>query len=68
MPRARPRRALRRPVGAVLEGGYDVGAVAGGVVATLAALEGEGEAEMLAPDPIHTPRAASFVSHYWHLI
>jgi len=56
------------PVGAVLEGGYDVGAVASGVVATLAALGGEGEAEMLAPDPIHTPRAASFVSHYWHLI
>src|SRR5205823_4292951 len=36
------------PVGAVLEGGYDAGAVASGVVATLAALGGEGEVALLA--------------------
>ena len=31
------------------------------------ALGGEGEAESIAPDPIHTARAASYVGRYWEL-
>ncbi len=55
------------PVGAVLEGGYDPGALADCVVATIAALNGEGEAESIAPDPIVTSRVAAHVGHYWGL-
>src|SRR5438128_2682406 len=44
------------PVGAVLEGGYDPPALAESVLATLAALRGEGEAESIAPDPLITAR------------
>jgi len=55
------------PVGAVLEGGYDLAALAGSVVATMAALGGEGEAVAAAPEPLLTSRAASHVSHYWSL-
>jgi acetoin utilization deacetylase AcuC-like enzyme len=55
------------PVGAVLEGGYDLAALADSVVATMAALGGEGEAVSAAPEPLLTSRAASHVSHYWSL-
>ncbi|MGN6257073.1 MAG: histone deacetylase family protein [Solirubrobacterales bacterium] len=55
------------PVGAVLEGGYDLPALADSVVATMAALGGEGEAVSAAPEPLVTSRAASHVSHYWSL-
>jgi acetoin utilization deacetylase AcuC-like enzyme len=55
------------PLGAVLEGGYDPGALADCVVATIAALNGEGEAESIAPDPIVTSRVAAHVGHYWRL-
>ena len=55
------------PVGAVLEGGYDLAALADSTVATMAALGGEGEAVSAAPEPLLTSRAASHVSHYWSL-
>ena len=55
------------PAGAVLEGGYDLAALADSTVATMAALAGEGEAESAAPEPLLTSRAASHVSHYWSL-
>jgi acetoin utilization deacetylase AcuC-like enzyme len=58
---------LEAPVGAVLEGGYDVAALAESVLATLAALGGEGEAISAAPDPMLTSRAAAQVGHYWSL-
>ncbi len=58
---------LDAPVGAVLEGGYDPQALADCVLATIRALGGEGEAEPVAPDPIHTRRAASYVGRYWEL-
>jgi acetoin utilization deacetylase AcuC-like enzyme len=55
------------PVGAVLEGGYDLEALADSVAATMAALAGEGEAIQAAPEALLTSRAASHVSHYWPL-
>jgi acetoin utilization deacetylase AcuC-like enzyme len=55
------------PLGAVLEGGYDVDALAECVVATLAALGGEGEAVSAAPDPLLTSRAAAQISRHWEL-
>ncbi len=55
------------PVGAVLEGGYRLDALAASTVATMAALAGEGEAAAAAPEQILTPRAASHVGHYWEL-
>ncbi|HET8565542.1 MAG TPA: histone deacetylase [Solirubrobacterales bacterium] len=55
------------PVGAVLEGGYDLPALADSALATMAALAGEGEAASAAPDPLVTPRAASYVGHHWSL-
>jgi acetoin utilization deacetylase AcuC-like enzyme len=59
--------AVGAPVGAVLEGGYDPDALAASVVATVRALQGEGEAESIAPDQIVTPRAASHLGHRWAL-
>ncbi len=55
------------PLGAVLEGGYEPAALAESVVATLAALGGEGEASSAAPEALLTSRAASHVSHHWGL-
>jgi acetoin utilization deacetylase AcuC-like enzyme len=55
------------PVGAVLEGGYDLVALAESVAATMAALGGEGEAIQAAPEALLTSRAASHVGHYWDL-
>jgi acetoin utilization deacetylase AcuC-like enzyme len=60
-------RRLGAPVGAVLEGGYDPPSLAQSVVATVAALNGEGEAESIAPDPAVTPRVAAHVGHFWQL-
>jgi acetoin utilization deacetylase AcuC-like enzyme len=59
--------AVAAPVGAVLEGGYDAAVLAGCVVATVAALGGEGRAESIAPDPLVTSRVAAHVGHYWSL-
>jgi acetoin utilization deacetylase AcuC-like enzyme len=58
---------LGAPVGAVLEGGYDLTALADCVVATLRALSGVGETESIAPDPILTSRAAAQFGRYWRL-
>ena len=60
-------RTLATPVGAVLEGGYDLEALAASAVATVAALGGAGEAESIAPDPLVTSRASAHVSHFWEL-
>ena len=60
-------RDLGVPVGAVLEGGYNPDALAESVIATLAGLSGEGDAESIAPDPIFTPRAAARLGHHWDL-
>jgi acetoin utilization deacetylase AcuC-like enzyme len=58
---------LGAPVGAVLEGGYEPRALAESVLATMRALGGEGEAESIVPDPIHTPHAAEQVGRWWEL-
>jgi acetoin utilization deacetylase AcuC-like enzyme len=60
-------RRLRAPVGAVLEGGYDPAALAESVLATVAALGGEGKAESIAPELAVTPRIAAHVGHFWTL-
>jgi acetoin utilization deacetylase AcuC-like enzyme len=59
--------SLGAPVGAVLEGGYDPDALARSVIATVSALDGDGEAESIAPDPIVTSRVASYVAQFWSL-
>ena len=59
--------ALAVPLGAVLEGGYAPAALGESVTATLAALDGAGEAESAAPEQILTPRAASRLGHQWAL-
>jgi acetoin utilization deacetylase AcuC-like enzyme len=59
--------ALQAPIGAVLEGGYDLQALAESVPMTIAALGGGGEAVSNAPDPILTPRIASHLAHRWTL-
>jgi acetoin utilization deacetylase AcuC-like enzyme len=58
---------LEVPVGAVLEGGYDPGALGSSVVATIAALQGVGEARFIWPDEIVTPRATSHFGRTWAL-
>ena len=58
---------LDAPVGLVLEGGYEPEALAESVVATMAALSGEGEAVERAPEALLTSRAAAGVSRYWDL-
>ena len=67
---ARHVRALGRrvgaPVGAVLEGGYDLAALAASVAATMEALAGDREPESVAPDFL-TSRAASQIGHHWTL-
>ncbi len=59
--------ALDEPVGGVLEGGYETAVLGECVVATLAALDGAGEAEEIAPEPILTGRAAAQFGRYWQL-
>ena len=56
---------LSMPLGAVLEGGYAPAALGESVAATLAALQGAGEAQSAAPEQIVTPRAASRLGHQW---
>ena len=58
--------AAGAPVGAVLEGGYDVPALAASVAATMAALEGGGEPRRVEGDPI-TASARAQVGRYWSL-
>ena len=55
---------LDAPVGAVLEGGYDLDALAASVAATLEAFAEGGEAPHADPDAV-TERAASVVGRYW---
>ncbi len=55
------------PIGAVLEGGYDLEALPACVLATMRALDGEGEAESSAPEALYTSRAAAQIGHYWEL-
>ena len=54
------------PVGAVLEGGYDLEALAASVCATMEALTDDREPASAAPD-FRTSRAASHIAHYWSL-
>jgi acetoin utilization deacetylase AcuC-like enzyme len=58
---------LGAPLGGVLEGGYDPPALAESVVATLAALGGEGESVSAAPEALLTSRAAAGVARHWSL-
>jgi acetoin utilization deacetylase AcuC-like enzyme len=60
-------REVAAPVGAVLEGGYDPDALASCVLATIGALDGAGEADSIAPDPLVTSRIAAHVGHFWEL-
>jgi acetoin utilization deacetylase AcuC-like enzyme len=55
------------PVGAVLEGGYDLAATAASTVATMAALGGEGEAGEVPREELLTPSAVAQAGRYWPL-
>jgi acetoin utilization deacetylase AcuC-like enzyme len=55
------------PIGAVLEGGYDLEALPECVISTMRALAGEGEAVLSAPEALYTSRAAAQIGHYWEL-
>jgi acetoin utilization deacetylase AcuC-like enzyme len=57
---------LGAPVGAVLEGGYDLRALAGSVAATLEALRDGGDPGSVEPHPIAV-RAAGAVGRWWPL-
>ena len=59
--------SLDAPVGAVLEGGYEPRALGESVLATIRALQGDGQAESIAPDPLVTSRVAAHVGHFWTL-
>jgi acetoin utilization deacetylase AcuC-like enzyme len=54
------------PVGAVLEGGYALDALAASVCATMQALASAEEPDSVAPDFL-TSRSASYVGHHWSL-
>jgi acetoin utilization deacetylase AcuC-like enzyme len=58
--------AVGAPVGAVLEGGYDLAALAGSVVATMEGLTDGEEPRSVSPD-FATSRAASQIGHFWAL-
>jgi len=58
--------ATGAPVGAVLEGGYDVGALAASVAATLEALNDGGRPRLVDPDAT-TERALEHLGRYWAL-
>ena len=58
---------LDAPVGAVLEGGYNLPALTDSVMATITALAGVGTACSIAPDPFVTSRVAAHVGHFWTL-
>ena len=55
------------PLGAVLEGGYDLQALADSALATALALQGDGEAESVPPDGVVTPRVSAAAGQYWKL-
>ena len=55
------------PLGAVLEGGYHLASLVDSLLATIAALDGEGESVSAAPEAIFTSRAAAQVAPYWTL-
>jgi acetoin utilization deacetylase AcuC-like enzyme len=55
------------PLGAVLEGGYDLASLALCVRETLAALGGDEPARSAAPEALLTSRAAAQIGHYWTL-
>ena len=55
------------PLGAVLEGGYEPAALAECVRETLSALSADEPPRSVAPEPLLTSRAASYVSHHWQL-
>lgn len=57
---------LGAPVGAVLEGGYDLGALSKSVAATMEALAAGGEPEPVEPDKL-TRQAAAQVGRHWRL-
>jgi acetoin utilization deacetylase AcuC-like enzyme len=57
-------RSLGKPVGAVLEGGYDLDALAVSVAATLEALAGGGSPRSVEPDAV-TERARSVHAAHW---
>jgi acetoin utilization deacetylase AcuC-like enzyme len=59
--------ALDVPLGAVLEGGYEPAALAECVRETLSALSADEPPRSVAPEPLLTSRAASYVSHHWQL-
>src|SRR5439155_8935703 len=52
------------PVGAVLEGGYELSALASSVAATMEALGAGGEPRSVEPDPL-TRAAAEQVGRFW---
>jgi acetoin utilization deacetylase AcuC-like enzyme len=58
---------LDAPLGGVLEGGYDVDALADSVAATLAALGGDREAVSAPLDSMLTSQAAAQIGRYWDL-
>ena len=58
---------LGAPVGAVLEGGYDLGSLAASVSATMEGLEPGGAAAASAPADAVTRAAAAQVGRYWEL-
>jgi acetoin utilization deacetylase AcuC-like enzyme len=58
--------ATGAPVGAVLEGGYDLAALAGSVAATMEGLAGDDGPRSVSPD-FATGRAASQIGHFWAL-
>jgi acetoin utilization deacetylase AcuC-like enzyme len=60
-------REVGAPLGAVLEGGYDRASLVESLLATMAALGGEGEAVSAAPEALLTSRAANNVAAYWTL-
>jgi acetoin utilization deacetylase AcuC-like enzyme len=57
---------VRAPVGAVLEGGYDLGALASSVAATMEGLAEDGRPGSVARDAI-ADRAVEQVGRYWEL-
>ncbi|MBK5218791.1 MAG: histone deacetylase [Thermoleophilia bacterium] len=60
-------RRLGVPLGAVQEGGYHLGSLVESLLATMAALGGEGKARGAAAAEALTPRAAATVAPYWPL-
>jgi acetoin utilization deacetylase AcuC-like enzyme len=58
--------SLDVPVGAVLEGGYDLGALSSSVAATMEALDAGGEPGAVEPDEL-TRHAAAEVGRHWRL-